>query len=139
MTTDGSTPPDAAGAGDGDGSFDGGETLEAAVVVLSAVLIVGLLGYLLLQAVVGPGSPDPTATVESVEPLSSNGDRLQVTVALVNEGDTGLESVEVQVRCGGTERSLVFTQVPAQGHRTGTAVCPAGSSPTASVATWVEG
>jgi hypothetical protein len=121
--------------------FEGGDLLEAVIMVASAVLIVAVLGYLVSQALVTPAAPDPTATVDAVEPLPAGEEgpgRTRVTVSLDNDGELGLSSVEVVVECGRTERSLTFTQVPARGHRTGTVVCPQGTTPTASVATWIE-
>jgi hypothetical protein len=89
----------------------------------------------------GPYRPSFEATVESVDTLSTpqnGGTDLRVTVRLRNEGETGLDSVEVVVHCGRTERSLVFGNVPAQGNRIGTVVCPQATTPRAVVATWVE-
>lgn len=100
-----------------------------------------MLGYLVSQALVAPTAADPTATVDSVEPLGSDEQEtgnIRVTVSLENRGETGLSSVEVVVQCGDTERSLEFTHVPARGHRTGTVICSQGTTPTASVTTWIE-
>lgn len=117
-----------------------GGLLEAAVTVASVVLLVGLMGFIAWQAVVTPTGSDPVATVESVTPMPADAGAtgsMRVTVQLDNRGTTGLRSVEVVVRCGGNERSLQYAHVPANGRRTGTAVCPAGSTPSASVVTWV--
>lgn len=133
--------PDESSLTDGDSSESGGDRLEDAIMVASALLLVGVLAYLVTQALVAPAAPSPTATVDAVEPLASGGNQtgsVRVTVSLENEGETGLRSVEVLVQCGATERSLVFAHVPARGNRTGTAVCPRGTRPTASVATWIE-
>ncbi|WP_255196155.1 hypothetical protein [Halorarius litoreus] len=65
-------------------------------------------------------------------------DRLRETVRLTNQRGTGLSSVAVAVRCGGAERSVAFTHVPAGGHRTGTVVCPASTDPASGVVTWTE-
>jgi len=144
MTTDDSSSSDTSGT-DADtttsSEFGGGDLLEDVITVVSALLIVGVIGYLVSQALVAPATPDPTATVDSVERLQSDEQEtgsLRVTVSLNNRGETGLSSVEVVVQCGGTERSLVFTYVPARGHRTGTVICPQGTTPTASVAAWIE-
>ncbi|WP_348607021.1 hypothetical protein [Halobaculum rarum] len=119
----------------------GGDLLEASIMVVSALLLVGLLGYIASQAIVAPTAAEPTATIDSVERLPSERPQagsIRVTVSLENEGETGLSSVEVAVRCGSTERSLLFTHVPAMGHRTGTVICPQGTAPDASVVTWIE-
>lgn len=123
-------------------SYAGGDLLEAIIMVLSALLILGVLGYLVSQAIVTPTAAEPTATVETVEPFRSDEsgtETVRVRVSLVNEGGTGLEAVEVVVHCGATERSLVFTQVPADGNRMGTVICPEGTTSTASVVAWIEG
>ncbi|AEN06750.1 hypothetical protein Halar_3131 [halophilic archaeon DL31] len=141
------TPDDpVSGAGDetdddSAGVFAGGDLLESIVMVMSVLLIVGVLGYLVSQAIVTPAAPEPTTAIEAVEPFPKDGagtDTVRVTVSLANEGETGLQSVEVLVRCGGIERSLVFSHVPANGHRTGTVICPQGTTPRASVVTWIE-
>ncbi|MXR40201.1 hypothetical protein GRX01_02355 [Halobaculum sp. WSA2] len=119
----------------------GGDLLEAGIMVVSALLIVGLLGYIASQAIVAPTAAEPTATIDSVErmpPESPQAGRVRVTVGLENDGETGLGSVEVAVRCGSVERSLVFTHVPARGHRTGTVICPRGTTPDADVVAWIE-
>lgn len=142
MTPDRPSETDVAGTDDDatDG-MAGGDLLEASIMVVSALLLVGLLGYIALQAVVAPTAAEPTATVDSVERLPSDSPRagsLRVTVSLRNEGETGLNSVEVGVRCGSVERSLLFTHVPARGHQTGTVICPRGTTPDASVTAWIE-
>lgn len=139
MSGDGS-PASGASAPDADTAASGGDLLEKVVVAASVLLIVGVIGYLVSQALVAPATPAPTATVDAVEPMSGEegAGSVRVTVSLDNRGEHGLSSVEVAVRCGTTERSLVFTHVPARGHRIGTVVCPRGASPTASVATWIE-
>lgn len=140
--------PDEPSASDESGPTDdtetgsgGGDLLEAAIMIASALLIAGLLGYTVSQAIVTPTAAEPTAGIESVEPFpaeNADAERLRVTVSLDNEGETGLSSVEVVVQCGRVERSLLFTHVPARGHTTGTVVCPQGTTPTASVASWIE-
>jgi len=66
------------------------------------------------------------------------GGRLRVAVAFENRGQDGLSSVTVEVTRGDTQRSLVFTQVPARGRGSGTAMCPLGTIPTARVKTWLQ-
>ncbi|MFD1646503.1 hypothetical protein [Haloarchaeobius litoreus] len=142
MTPDEQSETDASGTDDDTATeIAGGDLLETGIMIVSALLLVGLLGYIASQAIVAPTAAEPTATIDSVEPLPSDspqGGSIRVTVSLENEGETGLSSVEVVVRCGSVERSLVFTHVPARGHRTGTVICPRGTTPTANIAAWIE-
>lgn len=118
---------------------DGGELLELTIVVASALLIAVALGYVGWQATVTTADGVPTATVEAIEPMpASDDDRRRVTVRLDNRHGTGLSSVQVAIQCGDAERSLAFAHVPADGGRTGTVVCPAGTTPVAEVVTWIE-
>lgn len=119
----------------------GGDLLEISTMVLSAILLVGLLGYIASQAIVAPTAAEPKATIDSVErlpPESPQAGNVRVTVRLENKGETGLSSVEVAVQCGSVERSLLFTHVPARGDRTGIVICPQGTTPDASVVSWIE-
>lgn len=144
MTPDESSETDVSGTDDDTATevgIAGGDILEASIMIVSALLLVGLLGYIASQAIVAPTDAEPTATIDSVERLPSESPQagsIRVTVSLENEGENGLRSVEVAVRCGSVERSLLFTHVPARGHRTGTVICPPGTTPTASVTTWIE-
>lgn len=122
-----------------DGGIDGADLLEQAVVVASVLIVVALFGYVAWQATVTTAGGVPTATVEAVEPMPGpDDDRLRVTARLDNRRGTGLASVGVVVRCGGTERSLSFEHVPAGGRRAGTVLCPAETEPAAAVVTWTE-
>jgi hypothetical protein len=116
--------------------LDRGDLLERAIVVASVLLLAGTIGFVAWQATGTSPGADPVATVEEVE--ATDDDRLRVVVGLENRRSTGLSSVRVGVRCGSAERSLEFTHVPAGGYRTGTVVCPAGTTPDASVESWVE-
>jgi len=119
----------------------GGDVLETGIMVISVLLLVGLIGYTASQALVAPAAAEPNVSVESVERVPSDGSQagdLRVTVRVINEGETGLSSVDVAVRCGSVERSLSFEHVPARGYQTGTAVCPGGTTPNASAVTWIE-
>lgn len=128
MTADASSQNDTSGAAD---------LLEQLIVAASVLLIIGTLGYIAWQAAGTSTTADPVASVDTVE-ATSGGERLRVVVRLDNLRGTGLTSVQVAVRCGVTERSLEFTHVPAGGHRTGSVVCPAGTTPEAIVETWIE-
>ena len=135
MSNDESDVRDDAGAEMG--NPDGADLVEKAVVGASVLLVATTLGYVAWQAAVTPEEGVPRATVESVEPIPDS-DRQRVTVRLDNQEGVGLASGQVVVRCGGAERVLEFTHVPAGGRRTGTVVGPAGSEPTANVETWIE-
>lgn len=143
MTPDEPSERDASETGDDAAAegIAGGDVLEAVIMIVSALLLVGLFGYIAAQAIVAPAAAQPNATVDSVERMPSESPQagsLRVTVSLENEGETGLTSAEVAVRCGSVERSLSFTHVPGQGRQTGTVVCPPGTTPDASVVTWIE-
>jgi hypothetical protein len=144
MTPDEPSETDVSGTDDDTVTEEGiriGDLLEASIMIVSVLLLVGLLGYITSQAIVAPTAAQPNATIDSVERLPSESPQvgsIRVTVSLENEGETGLSSVEVAVRCGSVERSLLFTHVPARGHQTGTVICPQGTTPTVSVATWIE-
>ena len=112
------------------------DALERVIVLVSAILITVMLGYVAWQAVATSEVVDPDATVVEVQP-TTDGDRLRVTVRLANEGGTGLSSAKVAVQCGTEVRSLTFEHVPAGGQQTGTVVCPAGTTPEAAVDTWM--
>lgn len=129
--------PFADGDSDETSGLDGGDLLELAIVATSVVLIVGTLGFVAWQAVGTQTGADPVATVEEVSTVADT-DRLRVVVRLENRRTTGLTSVQVGVSCGATRRSLEFTHVPTGGHRTGSVVCPAGTTPDATVETWIE-
>jgi len=120
-----------------DGGPTGADLLERAIVVASVLLIAGMLGYVLWQAAVTPAPADPVATIDGTEPMSDT-DRQRVTVRVENRGGTGLTSVRVAVRCGGQESSLEFAYLSPGGRRTGTVVCPAGTTPEVVVETWVS-
>lgn len=124
-------------ADDGDEGLTGADLLELVIVVASVLLIAGMLGYVLWQAAVTPEPADPVATVDGVEPMA-DADRQQVTILVENEGGTGLTSVRVAVRCGSLESSLEFAYLSPGGRRTGTVVCPAGTTPEVAVENWVE-
>jgi uncharacterized protein (TIGR02588 family) len=124
----------------GDGGEEGptaADLLERAIVVASALLIAGMLGYVIWQAAVTPTPADPVATVDAVEPMPDT-DRQQVSVRVENRGGTGLTSVRATVRCGGLESSLEFAYLSPGGRRTGTVVCPADTTPEVAVENWVE-
>lgn len=127
---------DEGGNGGGSSSGPGGAALLEWVVVGASVLLIAVtLGFVLWQASVASEVATPTASIESVDPLSDG--RLRVTVVLDNRRGPGLTSVQLAVRCGDTEHELAFEHVPAGGRRTGTVTCAPGTDPEAVVETWV--
>jgi len=137
---DGGEEANGGGAETDDGlDLDGANLLERTIVVASVLLVLGTLGFVGLQAVGTTADGVPSATVERVEPMPGpDADRSQIHVRLDNRRGTGLSTVSVTVRCDDATRSLSFEHVPAGGHRTGTVVCPDGSTAVAEVVTWQE-
>lgn len=132
---------DDGGAGGGDaGSGDGSDQVSAAekaVMVASVAFTVALFGFALWHALTGPGALAPTAVAVSSQPAPGGG--VHYTVELRNPGDVGLVSATVEAECTDPPAELVFENVPADGRRRGTVVCPAGTDdPAVSVASWVE-
>ena len=139
MTPDGEpagTAGDEREDGTEDEGLDGAALLERAVSVIAVLLVASTLGYVLWQASATTEVAEPTARVESVEPMDDG--RLAVTVELGNRRGPGLESSRVAVRCGDTARAVEFEHVPADGRRTATVTCPRGTEPEAVVETWME-
>lgn len=142
-STDSSSPRADGGDDEGEDAvgldLDGAALLERAIVVASVLLVLGTLGYVGWQATGTTADGVPSATVERVEPMPGpDADRSRVRVRLDNRRGTGLATVSVAVHCGDAERSLSFEHVPAGGHRTGTVVCPGGSTAVAEVVSWQE-
>lgn len=123
--------------GDTGSGRSGAALVERAIVVVSVLLIAGMLGYVFWQASSGPSTPDPAAEVASVESRQGS-EQQSVTVTLTNTGDTGLSTVWVSVRCGDRAATLEFTHVAGGARRTGTVICPAGTTPEASVQSWIK-
>lgn len=105
---------------------------ELAVAGVSVLLTALLFGYVAWHGVTTPDANPEAAVVET----ELDGDTLLVTVEVTNPGGPGLRSVTVSVDCA--NESLTFTHVPTEDYRTGTVVCPAGTTdPTATVDGWV--
>jgi hypothetical protein len=116
---------------------NGAELVERTIIVASVLIIAAMLGYMLLETTTGPSSPDPSASVDTIEPRP-NTDQLLVTIVLTNRGDRGVSTVQVGVRCGDQTHTLEFTNLPGSGSQSGTVVCPSGTTPEASVESWIE-
>lgn len=125
------------GSGKGGGGSDTVSTAEKAVMAVSAAVTVALFGFALWHALAGPGAVAPNVAVVDSQPAPSGG--VAFTVELRNRGDLGLVSATVEAGCTDPPTEIVFQNVPADGHRTGTVVCPPGTSdPGVSVTTWVQ-
>lgn len=125
-------------------SDDGGGDPEAAtvplvekvVMVASVLFTLSLFGFAIWQSLTGASAAAPAVGVTGSEVTT---DGVQYTVELRNEGDVGLVSATVVVRCTDPPTTFTFANVPASGHREGTVVCPPGTAdPTVSVVTWVQ-
>lgn len=126
---------------EGDDDVATSDRLERVVVAVSVGFTALLLAFTLWQAAMSPDEVVPTASIEAVEPTPSSDERperLRVTVRIDNRGGAGLETATVAVDCGTAERTLQFSYVPGNGHKTATVVCPTGTTPTATVESWTE-
>lgn len=109
---------------------------EKVVIVVSVLFTVLLFGFAIWQSLTGAGAVAPAVDLTEGEETA---DGVRYTVELRNEGDVGLVSVTVLVRCTDPPTSFTFDNVPAGGRRVGTVVCPPGTSdPTVSVVSWVQ-
>jgi hypothetical protein len=76
-------------------------------------------------------------TVVGTEPLPNGS--VAVTVELRNPMDVGLVTATVESDCTSPPAEVQFSYVPASTRRTGTLVCPAGTTdPSVSMANWVS-
>jgi hypothetical protein len=123
--------------GNGDGSEDQGtSTTEKAVIAVSVAFTVLLFAYGGWQVVTAPAADVPRASVVGTEPTAS-GD-VAVTVRLTNPRDAGLVTATVESDCTSPPPEVQFQYVPASTTRTGTLVCPHGTTdPNVSVSSWV--
>lgn len=134
---------DGSGDGDGGGSNggdDGGSddvpAAEKVVMAASVAFTVALFGVAVWYAVTGSGAVAPTVSVVESQPTADGG--VAYTVVLHNPGDVGLVSATVEAGCADPPAEVVFENVPASGRRTGTVVCPPGTTdPAVSVSTWI--
>ena len=118
------------------GDPDEVSTAETLVMVLSVAFTLALFGVAVWYALTGPAAPAPTVHVVGSQPAPDGG--VAYAVELRNPGDVGLVSATVEAGCTDPPPEIVFENVPADGRRTGTVVCPAGTSdPAVTVSTWV--
>lgn len=126
---------DGSGGGSGEGS-NGIPTAETVVMAVSVAFTLALFGFALWHALVGPGAVAPTVSVVDSQPAPGG---VQYTVVLSNRGDLGLVTATVEADCTDPPVEVVFENVPADGRRTGTVVCPPGTvDPAVSVTSWIQ-
>lgn len=120
---------------DSDGQ-EGASTAEKVVIALSVAVTVLLFAYAGWQIATPPQAATPQATVVETTPLDNGS--VAVTVRLRNPGDIGLITATVESSCASPPVQVQFSYVPALSTRTGTLVCPPGTTnPSVSVANWV--
>lgn len=99
---------------------------------VSVAVTLLLFGFLVWHAVTIPAAGAPSATVTDTEETEQG---LVVSVEVTSPGSTGVNSVTVGVDCA--SESIQFRHVPANGHRSGGVLCPAGAEdPSAAVRSW---
>lgn len=135
--------------GSGDGPDDGGDaerrndrkrtasTAEKAVITISVTFTLLLFAYAGWQMAVPQQADDPQVSVVGTEPMPDGS--VAVRVRLRNPTDVGFVSVTVQSSCSSPPPAVQFSYVPALSSRTGTLVCPPGTTnPAVSIANWVS-
>ena len=100
--------------------------VEKGTMVVSTLLVAGVLGYMLWQAVALPEKAEPAVEVESIGPGSS-GD-VHVQVRIVNDAAAGLRDITVEVDCDDPPPSVQVSNVPARGERWAILACPEGTT-----------
>ena len=122
--------------GGGNGGSDEVSTAEKVVMAASVAFTLALFGVAVWYALTGPGAVAPAVDVVGSQPAGNGG--VAYDVELRNPGDVGLVSATVEAGCTEPPSEVVFENVPADGRRTGTVVCPAGTTdPAVTVSTWV--
>ena len=120
---------------DGDDRSEGKSTVEKAVMAVSVAFTLLLFAYAGWQLVAVPSGGVPAASVADSQTLSNGS--VAVTVRVRNPSNVGLITATVESPCTDPPVELQFTYLPADATRTGTLVCPPGStSPTVSVTSW---
>lgn len=140
MSDDRGGDGDSGGDGQGDGEPGGGQqpsTAEKAVTAISVAFTLLLFGYAAWQMATPPEAGTPEVTVSNTESLPNGS--VAVTVGLRNPSDVGLVTVTVESGCEDPPPDVEFSYVPADSTRTGTLVCPEGTTnPSVSVSSWVS-
>lgn len=129
-------PGEESGDGDGDGSDEGVSTVEMAVILVSVLFTLLLFGYVGWQMVAAPSGTTPSVSVVGTEPVDNGS--VAVEVELRNPRGVGLVTATVQADCSSPPPQVSFSYVPAASTRTGTLICPPGTTaPNVSLANWV--
>jgi uncharacterized protein (TIGR02588 family) len=103
------------------------ERIEWVAGGISALAVLGMIGFFVQQALGGPGLPELVVSVEGVEEPGANG-LAHVRYKVGNRGGQAATSVVVSVTLAdGERRSVVIDEVPAQSEVTGGIHLPAGA------------
>jgi hypothetical protein len=127
------------GDDDGGGSGGDGETsnVEKAVMAVSIAFTVALFAFAGWQMIQTPVQTAPEATVIGTNTLENGS--VAVSLRLRNPADVGFVSVTVESPCTNPPAEVSFSYVPADTIRTGTIICPSGTTdPTVEVSSWVQ-
>lgn len=134
------------GRGDDGETRDGGRqsdqqeqtsTAEKALIAISVAFTLFLFAYAGWQIVTPPQTDVPQASVVGTERLADGS--VAVSVRLRNPADVGLVTATVESNCTTPPPSIEYSYVPASSNRTGTLVCPAGTTdPSVSVSNWMR-
>jgi len=110
---------------------------EKVVMVVSTLFTVSLFLFAVWQSL-GATAAVPTANATGQQ-ITAEGDVIY-TIELRNPGDAGLVWVTVEVDCIDPPVVLTFQNVPADGSRTGSVVCPPETDdPEVAVEAWIPG
>lgn len=116
---------------------EGPSTAEKTVIALSVALTLVLFAYAGWQMAFGPTTAAPEVTVEGTDRLAN--DSVAVSVRLRNPSGAGLITATVQSNCSSPSQTVQFSYVPSASTRTGTLVCPPGTTePSVSMANWIS-
>ena len=134
---EGRTDSDDQHEGLGTPDSEGPSTARRVVIGVSVAFTVLLFAYAGWQMVTPPQTDVPRASIVGTE--AGQDGSVAVTVRLRNPKDVGLITATVESNCSSPPARVEFSFVPASTTRTGTLVCPPGTTdPTVSVASWVS-
>lgn len=109
--------------------------VEKGIIVISIILTLLLFSYAGWQIATPPQIEVPQSSVVGTEPLADG--TVAVTVELQNPSDVGLISATIESNCTSPPPDIQFSYVPAASTRTGTIVCPPGTTdPSVSLSNW---
>lgn len=109
---------------------------QKAIMALSVVVVLALVGYLAFQAATAPDSrAPPEAQILGTRTMPDGS--ILVDVRLTNPSGAGLRHATVELDCDQPPPSITLDNVPAESYRDATLMCPPGQPPSkASVSTW---